>query len=329
MAWRRGRRAAAGLVAVVLGALGAAGCGSGSRTATAAPKSSSSTETSTGPLPGTGKPQVVIGDKNFTEQFVLGQLYLQALAARGFPVVIDRNIGPTEVTISALETGRLSMYPEYIGTWNSAVAGYQRKFARPSDAYQAGQRYAIAHGLELLNPTPFSDTEAIGVTFSYSVQNRLRTIGDLSKVDSQLALGAPPQFQQTAADLPTLEQAYGFAPAAFKPLNVGDQYAALDKGVVQAAVVNTTDGELITGGYALLGDPKHVFGWGNVVPVVSDRVVDAEGPAFVETINKVSSLLTLQVIRQLNAAVDVSHLDPAKVAKQFLMQHGLVPQATG
>jgi osmoprotectant transport system substrate-binding protein len=324
---RANRRALASVVALALGGL-TAGCGADSHLASSTPKKSSSTEARTGPLPGTGKPQVVIGDKNFTEQFVLGQLYLQALAARGFPVVLDRNIGPTEVTIGALETGRLSMYPEYLGTWDTAVAGDQRRFASSADAYQAGQRYALAHGLELLDPTPFSDTGAIGVTFSYSVQNGLRTIGDLSKVQSDLVLGAPPQFEQFPTDLPALERAYGFEPATFKPLNIGDQYMALDQGIVQAAAVNTTDGELITGGYALLGDPMHVFGWGNVVPVVSTKVVDAEGPAFVQTINKVSSLLTLPVIRELNAAVDVSHLDPAKVAKQFLMQHGLVPQAS-
>jgi osmoprotectant transport system substrate-binding protein len=268
---------------------------------------------------------VVIGDKNFTEQFVLGQLYLQALAAKGFSVVLNRNIGPTEVTITALETGRLSLYPEYIGTWNRAVAGYERKFPTSYAAYEAGQGYALAHGLELLDPTPFSDTDAVGVTFSYSLQNGLRTIGDLQKVESALTFGGPPQFQTAPDALPALEQSYGFIPATFKPLNVGDQYQELEQGLIDAADVNTTDGELMTGGYTLLKDPLHVFGWGNVVPVVSERVVDTEGPVFVQTINKVSSLLTLPVMRELNAAVDISHLDPARVAKRFLIEHGLVP----
>ena len=320
-------RAVAGLTAAWLAALGGVGCGTVSHPASAAQTTVSTSPVTTGPLPGTGKPTVVIGDKNFTEQFVLGQLYLQALAAQGFPVVINRNIGPTEVTVTALETGRLAMYPEYLNTWDATVAGMSRKFASSYDAYQAGQRYALAHGLELLNPTPFSDTQAIGVTFSYSVRNGLRTIGDLDKVESELVLGAPPEFQQAPSELPALERAYGFAPAMFKPLNVGDQYNELEQGVVQAAAVNTTDAELITGGYTLLADPLHVFGWGNVVPVVSARVVDAEGPAFVSTINKVSSLLSMPVIRELNAAVDTSHLDPARVARQFLMEHGLIPAA--
>jgi glycine betaine/choline ABC-type transport system substrate-binding protein len=89
--------------------------------------------------------------------------------------------------------------------------------------------------------------------------------------------------------------------------------------------VNTTDGQLASYSYAVLRDPAHVFGWGNVVPVVTQRALDQEGPAFESTINKVTSLLTTPVMRQLNAAVALNHEDPAKVAKQFLEAHDLLP----
>jgi osmoprotectant transport system substrate-binding protein len=270
---------------------------------------------------------VTIGDKNFTEQFVIGELYYQALKAQGFPVLLNRNIGPTEVTLQALQSGRLSMYPEYIDTWNTTVAGYRRTFPTASAAYQAGSKYALAHGLELLDPSPFSDTGAIGVTFNYSVHNGVNSVSDLQKVASSLTLGAPLQFENAPTGLPRLERVYGVTPAAFKPLAVGGQYQALEQGVVQAANVSTTDAELITGNYTLLSDPKHVFGWGNVVPVVPVRVLDAEGPAFQATINQVTALLTTPVMQQLNAAVDTSSVDPALVAKQFLAAHGLFPAA--
>ena len=97
---------------------------------------------------------------------------------------------------------------------------------------------------------------------------------------------------------------------------------------MQAADVNThRRPNCRRGDYRLLADPKHVFGWGNVVPVASAKVLDVEGPAFAATVNKVSALLTLQTMRQLNAAVEVSHQDPSKVAHDFLMAHGLVPQS--
>jgi osmoprotectant transport system substrate-binding protein len=319
--------AVAGLAAASL-----AGCG-GSTSATVLTPSSassstsiSSTTTQTTALPGTGKPQVTIGDKNYTEQFVLGQLYYQALQAQGFPVLINQNIGPTEVTLQALHNGQLGLYPEYLDTWNSQVAGYGQNFKTPRSAYIAAQRYALQQGLELLDPTPFSDTSALGVTVNFAQQNRLRTIGDLRKLDQTLTVGVPPQFEQDpAAGLPALEGAYAFTPAAVKALEIGSQYQALDQNTVQAADVNTTDGELTTGNYWLLSDPQRVLGVGNVVPVVTSQVLDAEGPAFAATVNRVSALLTLPVIRELNAQVDLWGQDPATVAKRFLVDHGVIP----
>jgi len=317
----RAARTAAAMLAVV--AIGGCGGSSGAET-TDVPVSSQQTTTAS---PGTGKPLVTIGDKTTTEQFVLGELYYQALAAKGFKVMLNRNIGPTEVTLQALQSGRLAMYPEYLQTFNTAVAGYRHGFRSANKAYQAAQHYALAHGLELLNPTPFSNTDAIGVTAQYALEHRLSTVRDLHKVAPTLTLGAPPQFQQGPNGLPQLEQAYGFAPATFKPLDLGSQYQALTDGTVQAADVNTTDGELTSGNYRLLRDPHHALGWGNVVPVASPRLLDVEGPVFAATIDKVSSLLTLGTMRRLNAAVEVSHQDPATVARKFLVAHGVIKQA--
>jgi osmoprotectant transport system substrate-binding protein len=220
------------------------------------------------------------------------------------------------------------MYPEYLNVFDASVADYPRTFRRRSVAYAAAQRYATSHGLDLLTPTPFSDTDAIGVTVGYAQANHVFSLRDLFKISQSLTIGGPPQFQQGNPGLPTLEQVYGFTPTAFKVLVVGAQYAALNDGSVQAAYVTTTDGQLASGDYRVLRDPVNVFGWGNVVPVVSASVLAAEGPAFRATINRVSSLLTTPVMRQLNQAVDVANEDPAVVATQFLETHGLIPLAT-
>ena len=315
----------AALAATVL-----AGCGSSGGTDTAPPPATTSTHTTTTTTPpGTGKPTVTIGDKNYTEQFVLGELYYEALQAQGFSVDINQNIGPTQVTMQALASGQLGMYPEYLNVWNSQVVGDTRQFKTRHAAYLVGNRYALTHGLELLNPTPFSDTSAVGVTDHFAEQNRLHTIGDLSKVEASLTLGGPPQFKgETTGGLPSVTQGYGVVPAAFKSLEIGQQYKALDQDTVQAAVVNTTDAELTSGDYTLLGDPLRVFGIGNVVPVVSSQVLDEEGPVFADTVNKVSALLTLPAIRAMNAAVDLGAESPANVARRFLVDHGLVPPSS-
>jgi osmoprotectant transport system substrate-binding protein len=300
-----------------LSALALPGCGvvAGSHT--------NSAQTSTGyTLPGTGKPLVTIGDKNFTEQFILGELYYLALRSKGFSVQLNQNIGPLDVTLQQLRHGQLGMYPEYINTWDGKVAHQSGPFADSKEAYATGQSYAEAHGMRLLTPTPFTDTGAIAVTFDYAVQQGLTTLRDLRTLGHGLALGGPPQFQQQGG-LSALESAYGFRDSSYKSLEIGGQYQALDSGQVHAAEVSTTDAQLGTGDYTLLSDPEDVFGWGNVVPVVPARVLAAEGPAFATTINEVSRLLTTAVIRELNAAVDIQGQDPATVAAQFLSENGL------
>ncbi len=318
----------------ILIALGCSACGSDAPgTQSAAQTSSTATATaSTGSgtsgtrtLPGTGKPSVTIGDKNYTEQFVLGELYRQGLEAQGFTVELTQNIGPTDVTLRALQSGSLAMYPEYLNVFNSAVAKYGHDFSTQQAAYQAAQRYAGTHGLALLAPTPFSDTNAIAVTAGYAQNNHLRSLRDLARLVPAPVLGGPPEFPQSRPGLSDLERAYGLTTHGYKAVAVGDQYSALDDGSVQAADVNSTDGQLASGDYRLLADPDDVFGWGNVVPVVSNRALNAEGPAFAATVNRITALLTTRVIRELNQAVDVSGQDPAAVAKQFLETHGVIP----
>ncbi len=319
---RTPRRRAAALALALL----AAGCGGTTVRATSSSAGTSTPTTTAGPLPGKGRPPVTVGDKNTPEQFVLGALYEQALAAKGFSVSINRNIGPTGVTIRALHQGSLDLYPEYIDVWNTDVARNGGGFKSPGEAYRAGQRFALAHGLQLLDPTPFGMTDAIAVTDYYARLHGLRLIADLGPLSSSLTFGGPPQFKSTG--LAALERAYGLPPPSYKVLPVGGQYLALAQSTVQVAAVSTTDGDLATGNYRLLADPRHVLGWGNVVPVVTQKVLQAEGPGFAQTINSVSALLTLPVMRQLNEQVE-QHLDPAAVAMEFLQTHGLIPPGQG
>jgi len=327
------------VLASVLVILGVAACGTaGTTTSTRVAASHSSTtstttttsqtttasSTTSSALPGAGKPTINLGDKNYTEQFVLGQLYAQALRAEGYSVNVNQNIGPTDVTIQALKAGTLTMYPEYLNTFTTAVAGYKHSFRSELAAFQAAQHWALAHRLQLLAPTPFSDTDAIAVTDAYAAANHLHSISDLGRIAPAVTIGGPPQFQQGSPGLPDLAQMYGVVPSAFRALAVGDQYAALNDGSIQAADVNTTDGQLASDDYVLLRDPLRVFGWGNVVPVVSAQALLVEGPAFATTIQRIDDVLTTAVVRRLNQAVDVSGEDPATVARTFLETHGLL-----
>ncbi|MDQ2896904.1 MAG: hypothetical protein M3Y09_14870 [Actinomycetota bacterium] len=312
-------------------AFACAGCGSGSTGSTQGNgqndtvAQTATNGTGTAALPGTGKPPVTIGDKNSTEQLVLGQLYTLALQAQGYTVQLNQNIGPTSVTVEDLRTGALDMYPEYLNTFNATIANDRRRYHSEFAAYAAAQRYAGAHSLTLLTPTPFSDTMALGVTVGYAQGNHLASLRDLARVAPTMVVGGPPGFQQLSPGLSDLQRGYGFHVRTFKSMGIGDQYTALNDATIQVSWVMTTDGQLASGDYTVLADPRNTFGWGNAVPVVSQKALTAEGPMFGVTVDRVSALLTTDVMRALNQAVDVAGEDPNVVAQTFLETHGVIP----
>lgn len=309
------RLALAVLAALLLGA-GLAACGDDDGDGAA-----ETTET-TAERPGAGAPPITIGTKNFAEQFVLGQLYKQALEARGFRVNLKENIGSTELAERALRAGQIDLYPEYIGIFNTAIAGDATAYGSAEEAYDAAQAFARRQGWTLLRPTPFTNVDAIAVLPDYAEEHDLRTVGDLRRIRG-LRLGAPPEFRERQTGLVGLRRVYGITDVRFSPLTIGLQYQALDAGKVDAASVFTTDGQLEGGRYVVLEDPENMFGFQHVAPVVDDAVLRRSGPALAETLDAVSALLTTEAMQQMNAAVALDRQPPADVARAFLEANDL------
>ena len=317
---RNHHRAGALSVLLVAGlsiALGA--CGSSKS------KSSSSSASTPAPAasgPGVGKPAVTLGDKNFSEENILGALYAQALRAKGYKVTLKDNVGSSELIYKALTAGQIDLYPEYTGVLLSAVAGQTRNPPSATVAYSQAKAFVEKHGLTLLKTTPFFDSNALATLPSYASKHGLKSIADLKGLGRSVKLGAPPEFATRFEGLPGIKQEYGVNPT-FVPIAIELSYKALEGGQVDVQNVFTTDGQLLSGKFTLLADPKHVFGFQNVAPIVRRSVLAAEGSAFGETLDKVSSLLTIKAIQQMNAAVNVEKQTPASVAKQFLHANGL------
>jgi osmoprotectant transport system substrate-binding protein len=316
-------RALGALTALVM-ALVVAACGSSSssssKTSSAASSGGSSQAAASGP--GSGKPPIVMGDKNFDEEYLLGDLYQQALAAKGYKVTLKGNIGSSEIIYKALQSGQIQMYPEYTGTLLTAVAGDTNPPTSAQQTYSLSNAYVKKHGFVLLNQTPFYDADGLAVTKAYASAHGLSTVADLKKL-GKVSYGAPAENRTRYDGLVGLEKVYGLHNLQFVPLAEGLNYKALDSGQVKVATIFTTDPQLQGGKYVVLTDTKKLFGFQNVAPVVKQSLVSSEGPAFAQTVNKVSALLTLPAIIKMNAAVQLDQQSPAKVAHAFLAANGL------
>jgi osmoprotectant transport system substrate-binding protein len=269
-------------------------------------------------------PPIRIGTKNVTEEFILGELYSQALRAKGFEVELKSNIGSSEITHQALGNGKLDMYPEYVGTLLAEVANVTQRPRRPEDAYRLARTFEEQHGFTLLATTPFSDSEALAVTPSFAESRGVRSLADLRGLKPRPTIGAPGEFETRFEGLTGLRDIYGLHKPRYKPLDFDKRYSSLDAGSVDVAAVFTTETQLSGDRYVVLEDPKGLFATQHVAPIISKKVLAAHGPRLRAVIDAVSARLTTAAMRRMNGAVDIDKRSPRAVAAEFLRAQALV-----
>jgi osmoprotectant transport system substrate-binding protein len=268
-------------------------------------------------------PTIILGSKNFPEEDILGQLYKQALEAKGFHVSYKSEIGSTELMQTALSSGKINAYPEYTGVIVQDVFHHAFSPKTAKATYALAKKLEAGKGYWLGNPTPFYDTDAVAVTNGTAKKYGLKSVGDLKKVGS-FKFGAFPECKTRNTCLVGYKKQYGLTKISFVPLAGISAYAALDAGKVLAADVFSTDPPLAKPSkYTVLADPKHVTGFQNVAMIAKASVAKAAGAKFTTTVNAVSSKLSLAAIIAMNKAVEVDKKSAASVAKAFLKANHL------
>ena len=278
---------------------------------------------------GSSQPQgtdltLTLGTKNFTESFVVGELYRQALAANGYKVTLRRNIGSTEVVDEALQRGDIDGYPEYLGVAATVVAGEDTTGSSAAETYRIARDFYASRAQALSRQTPFENVDAIATTRYFAQREHLRTVADLRRLE-HFTLGARPEFETREQGLAGLQRVYRLTNARFKPVAIGAQYTALDEGDVDAANVFSTDGQLSTGDYKVLLDPERLFGYQHVALVIDrDKLDRLGGDRFMRIIDNVNRRLTTDQMIAMNRAVDIEKVDVGTVTARFLRENGLI-----
>jgi osmoprotectant transport system substrate-binding protein len=268
------------------------------------------------------KVTVKLGTKDFSEQYILGELYAQALRAKGFDVQLKSDIGSSEIVDQALTLGSIDMYPEYTGVLLSEIAGDSERPESAEDAYERAKKFQETRGFTLLAMTPFENANALAVKPAFSRRAGVRSIADLAKA-GKVTVGAPPEFRTRFEGLEGLQEVYGLKRVRVRAMQIGRQYGELDRGGVDVAAVFTTDGPLGAGDYRVLEDPERLFSFQNVAPVVSRKLLDS-APGLAAAADAVSAALTTEAMRALNASVALEGQEPAAVAARFLREHDLL-----
>ncbi len=307
MRWRRALLA----VAAVLGLLTCCACG---EHAVAPP----------GRAPGTA---VVVASFNFPESELLAAIYALALLQAGIPARLRLGLGPRELVQPALAQGLVDVVPEYLGT---ALAGLEpaagAAMSDPVAVRRELARTLARRDVRVLQPSPAQNQDGLMVTRATAARLRLRTISDLGPFAPQLVLGGAPECPQRPYCLPGLRRVYGLQFSAFVPLATENERAgAIEQGVVDVAVTDTTSGRLADGGLVLLADDRQLQPAGNIVPVVGAAAAARYGARLTSALDTVSAHLTTSDLVFLNSRITVARQAVLAEARAWLERQSIFP----
>ncbi len=270
-----------------------------------------------------GKPTIVIGTKNFTEEYILGQLYGQALQAKGFKVKYKGSFGSSELANTAIDSGKMNFYPEYTGIIVLDLAKSKTFPKTAAATYNAAKKYEQKHGQTLLKRTPFVDADTFTMLTKTANKLGVKKISDLKKV-KHFSYAGFPECKTRITCLLGLKNVYGLKQVKFVSLGSISVYTLIDKGQVTGGDGFTTDPQQNSKTYTALVDNKHIFGFQNVAPVVSPKLLKGSaGTQIAQISNKVSSLLTIKAMRAMDKAAYVQKATPKDIADGFLKANGL------
>jgi osmoprotectant transport system substrate-binding protein len=319
---------ATGMAAVTAIALAAvAGCSSSSSSSSSAPSSpaasaSTSASSASNPLSGgSASGSVVVGSANFPESELLAEVYAIALQDKGIKATTKLNIGDREVYYPQVVKGAITIFPEYNGALLSGEVD-PTSTAKTTAAVDAALTAKLPSSLEILNPAPAQDSDALTVTAATAAKYHLKSIADLKPYASGWVLGAPSEFTTRPDGIPGLKANYGLTFKSFDPLDESGPLtlAALTGGKVQVADVFTTTPQIITDHLVSLADPKANFAAQNVIPLVYKADSNA---TITSTLNEISAALSTSALLQMDNAVITDKQDYSTVATAFLKTIGI------
>lgn len=271
-------------------------------------------------------PLIRIGAKQFAEQQILAEMYAALLEHHGFTVERKLNASVGTTLHAALLNDELDLYPEYTGTALQQILNLPSS-TDPAQVYQTvAQVYKEQFNLTWLDPAPLNNTFALALTQDTASRYGLRTLADLAANPSDLTMIGPIDFDTRVDGLSGLQQLYGdFALRRYIAVDSNIRYKGLIDGQADIVVAYATDGEISAYNLLVLEDTQRFFPPYNVAPVIRQPLLDRSGQ-IATILNALAPHLTNAAMQRLNYAVSGQNRLPAEVAKEFLLEAGLLQE---
>ena len=268
--------------------------------------------------------RVVVGSKNFTESFILGELIAQQIEQHS-NLTVERRfyLAGTYICQQAILSGRIDIYPEYTGTALTAVLKESASGDR-KDVYQrVKSEYERRFGLTLGPEFGFNDTFAMEIRGEDARRLSLKTLSEAAAYAPHWRAGFGYEFMERPDGYEGLIKTYGLH-FAERPriMDLGLLARALKERQIDFAGGNATDGLIPALDLFVLADDRHYFPPYEAVPVIGAQLVKAH-PELLAVLDALANTISDSEMQQMNYAVDGQHRDPREVVREFLRNKNL------
>jgi osmoprotectant transport system substrate-binding protein len=270
--------------------------------------------------------RITVGAKNFTEQYILGNMLSILLEENGFNVKEQFGTG-SAITREGLVSGQTDLYAEYTGTASLVYLKHEEVITDPVKLYNKVKTEDLEkNGIVWLDRSNINNTYAIALT-KEQVAEIGSTLSDLAKYvnqDHDLIWGINHEFAERVDGLPALAEHYGMniSKENIKIMDTGLTYEALDRGQIDITMVFATDGKIKKYGLQVLKDDQQFFPVYNICVNVREEVLN-KYPEIREILKPISELDD-ETMTELNYQVDATGLPAKLVAKNFLREKGYI-----
>ena len=269
--------------------------------------------------------RIVVGSKNFTESFLLGEIVAQQIEAHT-NLKVERRfyLAGTYICQQAILAGRIDLYPEYTGTALTAILKEPASGAK-EDVYQrVKSEYESRFGLTLGSAFGFNDTFAMEIRGEDARRLNIKTLSQATSFTPQWRAGFGYEFMERPDGYRGLAATYGlhFAEPP-RIMDLGLLARALKDHQIDLAAGNTTDGLIPALDLFVLEDDRHYFPPYEAVPVLRVEAIQ-QHPEVAQTLAALAGKISDEEMQRLNYAVDGQHRDATEVIHEFLKNKGLV-----
>ncbi|PTQ79796.1 osmoprotectant transport system substrate-binding protein [Trichococcus patagoniensis] len=278
---------------------------------------------------------IVLGSFVDTEGGILGNMVLLALEENGYTITDKVQFGTPDVQRNALLQGELDIGIDYTGNGQYYSEGFEEEvWGDIEEGYNSIKTYDEENnGLTWLEPAKANNTEMLAVKREFAETNNLKTLEDFADYvnnGGQVKFITSQLFAEKNMGLLGMEEGYGFKlqPDQLIMLphgNTAETISALANGTddVNVALVYGTDGSLPDLDLVVLEDPLSIPPVFEPSVVIRSEILE-KYPEIKDVIENTFKTLTLENLQNMNKKVIVDGLSPKDVAKDHLIEEGIL-----